>query len=525
MDRLMRTKHLFCVLSLVFGASALSAQSPDILYTFSPTANNYQQGPTGLVADANGNLYGILEDGGNMTCAPAGCGQIYELASPGGSFGSWTSQILYQFTGGSDGCSPSGQMAIDASGALYGVANGASCSQGTIFKLTRSSTGLWQLQTIYSGSGWNAVLALDPNGNVYATQIGSGVFEFEKPQSSGGAWTVEQIATVDGELTGGLEYFNGKLYGTTSNGGSGFGSVFELTSTGKKNPTWSVANIATFNGGTDGSGPSYFTQLGLSVAKAGLIFGVTQGLPPCAEPGDCGTVYELQKQSGGSWLRTVIHSFDGTDGALPMTVTASSNGEQVFGTTFEGTGVSSAGNAFVLSAPTTSAASWNLRAFDFSEWNVVGGGGYPFGNVVIDADGLGVYLTPQGADSVLDVQGLITVGAPFKAAGNTGERCIDVSYPRAGDEVKFTNVCSRRVDFWSCAQNSAPGSNACSPIIDLSVYQANFLDSNRTATLNISTEPGLGVVGNALECPAGQYPVLYTDTLGNQHLDCGNPQN
>jgi len=57
MKLLKHTSYLPCALSLILGTSASMAQSPTVLQTFSPTPNNYQQQPTGLVTDAKGNLY------------------------------------------------------------------------------------------------------------------------------------------------------------------------------------------------------------------------------------------------------------------------------------------------------------------------------------------------------------------------------------------------------------------------------------------------------------------------------------
>jgi uncharacterized repeat protein (TIGR03803 family) len=507
---------------LVLGSTALTAQSISTLYTFPPTSNNFEQEPTGLVADSDGNLYGILQSGGNMACKPAGCGQIYKLTSPGGSFGTWTEETLYQFTGESDGCWPIGQLAIDSSGALYGVTSGASCSPnaGTVFKLTPSSKTPWKLDTIYD-QGLNAVLALDSDGNIYGTSYSAAV-ELVKPKTSSGKWDAEQIATIVGGATGGLQFFDGDLYGTTSVGGSGFGTAFELSPPAKGRTNWTLNSIATFKGGTDGSGPTGNNQLGLSVVSADEIFGVTQGSPPCAAPGDCGTVYELQKQKNGTWLRTAIYQFDGTNGALPTTVTATSNGNHVFGSAFEGTGAASSGTAFQLSAPAKSGESWTEQAFDFADWTVSSGGGYSFGNVLIDEDGLGVYMTPQGADAVVDVQSLIPVGPPYEETGSAA--CIELGFPTG--EVTVKNTCSRRVDFWFCGGASSKSTKYCTvdgKIIDFSKYQAAFLGSKRSATIKVFTEPGFETNGVALVCNSGVYPIYYTDTLGNPHLYCGTP--
>jgi len=85
----------------------------DLLYTFQSN-----QGSTSdrLTLDAAGNLYGVAS-----TCA-TGYGCIYKLSSSGGGY---TFTDLYDFTGHGDGQHPSGPVAIDGNGNLYGTAQAA----------------------------------------------------------------------------------------------------------------------------------------------------------------------------------------------------------------------------------------------------------------------------------------------------------------------------------------------------------------------------------------------------------------
>jgi uncharacterized repeat protein (TIGR03803 family) len=87
-----------------------------VLHTFASygdAADGSSPGPV-LVHDASGNLYGITETGGGNGCAypeANGCGTIFEVAPDG------TEKVLYRFTGGADGSSPS-WLVIDGSGNL-----------------------------------------------------------------------------------------------------------------------------------------------------------------------------------------------------------------------------------------------------------------------------------------------------------------------------------------------------------------------------------------------------------------------
>jgi hypothetical protein len=72
-----------------------------------------------LVFDAAGNLYGSTALGGTGLCDRGqGCGLIFELSPVSGS---WVETVLYNFTGGSDGAAPSGNLVFDSAGNLYGT--------------------------------------------------------------------------------------------------------------------------------------------------------------------------------------------------------------------------------------------------------------------------------------------------------------------------------------------------------------------------------------------------------------------
>jgi hypothetical protein len=55
----------------------------------------------GLVRDAAGNLYGTIEQGGDLTCSlESGCGTVLKIETTG------KEKLLYSFTGGADGARP-----------------------------------------------------------------------------------------------------------------------------------------------------------------------------------------------------------------------------------------------------------------------------------------------------------------------------------------------------------------------------------------------------------------------------------
>jgi uncharacterized repeat protein (TIGR03803 family) len=98
----------------------------------------------------------------------------------------------------------------------------------------------------------------------------------------------------------------GNIYGTTVLGGNfGSGTVFQLSLTPNG---WVHTVLYSFTGGADGGEP----YKGVSLDRAGNLYGtaVTGGSGSCE--GGCGVVYRLTK-SGGTWTQTVIHAFTGGD--------------------------------------------------------------------------------------------------------------------------------------------------------------------------------------------------------------------
>jgi len=92
-------------------------------------------GPFGsLSMDAAGNLYGTAYQDGAYGGCDGGCGAVFKL-TPSGS--GWTYASLHDFTGGSDGAHPFGNMIFDSDGNLYGTASGGGNSNsGVVWEIT-----------------------------------------------------------------------------------------------------------------------------------------------------------------------------------------------------------------------------------------------------------------------------------------------------------------------------------------------------------------------------------------------------
>ncbi len=107
------------------------ANKEKVMHTFGHKASNGEE-PSGGLLDKKGNFFGTTFYGGidNSTCS-LGCGVIYEISAEG------KYSVLYSFTGANDGWDPSGFLAEDSAGNIYGAAmDGGSGSNGVIYQIT-----------------------------------------------------------------------------------------------------------------------------------------------------------------------------------------------------------------------------------------------------------------------------------------------------------------------------------------------------------------------------------------------------
>src|SRR5258706_9022605 len=108
-----RTDMHFCpwmsiVLLLAFLTSPGNAQSFNALYEFQ--GNSDGGGPNDVIRDSAGNLYGTTVTGGIAVY-----GTVFKLDTSG------KKTTLYEFKGGTDGEQPHGNLLLDANGNLYGT--------------------------------------------------------------------------------------------------------------------------------------------------------------------------------------------------------------------------------------------------------------------------------------------------------------------------------------------------------------------------------------------------------------------
>jgi uncharacterized repeat protein (TIGR03803 family) len=294
---------------------------------------NGQDGGTpngGLIFDAAGNLFGTAFGGGT------GGGTAFETTSGSGG---WTFNVLYEFClqyHCPDGGDPSAVI-MDGLGNLYGTAlAGGSYSDGIVFELTPGSGG-WDETILHSfnyadGDFPYAALIFGKTGDLYGTTFSGGAYGggsvFRLKPTSGGVWNERVLYSFcpggspcndgEGPYAGVVLDRSGNLYGTTTQGGGNTcgethcGTVFRLTRA--RSGGWRHTVLYAFPNPMNGSFPTG----GVVIDKAGNLYGATVagGTDGCS--GGCGVVYMLAPSGNGKWTYTVLHKFDGADGAQPL---------------------------------------------------------------------------------------------------------------------------------------------------------------------------------------------------------------
>jgi uncharacterized repeat protein (TIGR03803 family) len=297
-----------------------------------------------LVVGPDGALYGATTEGGGDGCGGngTGCGTIYRVTPPPGpcriALCAWDESVIHSFASGSDGANPEYVgLVFDNQGNLYGTApyNNSSGGYGVVYKLTPQG-GAWTYNVLYTFTGGSdgeypqSGVTLDTSGNLYGTTPNNYFGEVYQLTPSRSGWTKNTLYNFQGGTdgsspVGGLIFdSHGDLYGSTTQDGTGGGTVFQLTP--QQDGTWAETLRQDLPGGHYGPFSSLTTD------AAGNLYGTTD------EGGayGYGSVFKLT-YSGGNWVYTTLHDFTGgSDGAYPsggVTLDASGN---LYGTTANG---------------------------------------------------------------------------------------------------------------------------------------------------------------------------------------------
>jgi len=246
---------------------------------------------SGLVADGTTSFYGTTGTGG-----PTGYGTVFSITRQG------SLNTIYSFSGGTNGGDPAGGVITGTDGNLYGTTEiGGTNSVGTIFKLTPGGA-ITTLHTFTTGTNDGnspaAGLVIASDSNFYGTTLTGGTSGYGTVFQLTTSGSYQSIYSFGGGGDGANPYAplidgtDGALYGTTRAGGySNAGVAYGITYTG----TESV--LYTFNNGADGGHPD-----------APLVAGTDGFLYGTAETGGTagyGAVYQIT----GPGAENTIYSF------------------------------------------------------------------------------------------------------------------------------------------------------------------------------------------------------------------------
>jgi uncharacterized repeat protein (TIGR03803 family) len=320
------------------------AQPETVLYNFcsQPNCIDGENPVSSLTPDGAGNFYGTTQLGGANIY-----GTVYEL-SPNG-VGGYNETVLYSFCSlrnCADGSSPDSNVTFDGRGNLYGtayygglLASGPFSGYGVVFELSPEPRGGCPSGS-NSGNGWCETVLYSFMSNP------DGAFPF-----SGITWDAY-----------------GNFYGTTYGGGSGTGTVYELSPNGSGG--WNEQVIYDRGG-----------YAGLTLDGSGNFFG--------ADDAEYGHVFKLSPNGSGGWNAIILHTFKGSpkDGSGPEGAPVLDSAGNVYGTTVLGGATGGMGSVWKLTpSPSGEYTEEILSSFI---WKY---GANPKAGVVLDSSG-NIYST------------------------------------------------------------------------------------------------------------------------------------
>jgi uncharacterized repeat protein (TIGR03803 family) len=416
--------RLLLILFVFLSSAAIaSAATETVVHSFIPWANG--AGPSQLIADAQGNLYGTTRNGGTYEG-----GTVFKLTF--GSNRHWQESVLYSFGGRpTDGTLPWGGVTLDAAGNLYGTTfYGGAFQNGIVFELTPAANGRWRETILHSfgkapdGANPYSSVTIDAAGNLYGTTSSGGSHNcgailpcgtvFELSPASDGTWRETVLHSFKEKNSGGQYPIAGvvidaagNLYGTTTGGGAGTGSVFEL-SPSSKCWTFSVLHAFTGNSNFDGYDPNG----GLTLDASGNIFGTTLG----GGTQGAGTFFELQKSAGGVWKETILFNFiPNGSGIWPAATLIQDGAGNFYGTTLISSTLNTQGNGTVFELSPNGSGGWTQTTLYTTQG--ISGNMFPSGGVVFGPGGSLYGATGYG--------GAAQAGSIFALAPGSGGKWVE----------------------------------------------------------------------------------------------------
>jgi len=264
-------------------------------------------------------------------------------------------QILHVFGTRGDGDLAASGVVVDAAGTLYGVTTeGGKNQAGTVFQVTPPASGQskWT-ETVLHNFGGSSIDGQSPRSVLRLLQ-------------------------------------NGRLQGSTAEGGSfGAGTLYELRPPKFGKSSWTQEILNSFGNGSDIQGTFPATTPVPLTADRTVLYGTAQG----GGAANMGLVYALQGD-----VQTVLHEFNGGDGALPGNQLVADKAGNLYGMSFVGDRFG-LGNIYRLSPPASPGQPWGFQVLH----TFTGGsdGRAPGNALFIDSRGVIWGTNASGGDQLL----------------------------------------------------------------------------------------------------------------------------
>jgi hypothetical protein len=375
-------------------AHAAQAQSPPgahlkPIYEFRGPVHGYAGNGATFTTGANGVVYGLSGPGSHRG------GGIFALLPPAGGSGKWRLQQVFAFPAPQQLLyTPVGPPALDQDGNFYVEISIA----GQVLRVAPPGPGetKYHVSVIATVGGYpSGGLTVGAGGVLFGTtQVGGSgqgsVFELTPPRGHGKLWhqtTLVSLSGADGNTAYGtvLQGPGGEVYAVTGYGGAGNGTVIMLTPPAGGSGAWAETVLHTFNLATDGGTPN----AGLVRDAAGVLYGVAVE----GGAGGYGTAFSLTPQQGGGYAYQVLHAFTGRpDAQSPAQPLVLQPGGTLLGTSeygcLYGNELENGGCIFKLTPPRHGSTNWTEAPLYSFGLNTLHIGQYPYGNIVAAAGGI-----------------------------------------------------------------------------------------------------------------------------------------
>jgi uncharacterized repeat protein (TIGR03803 family) len=431
----------------------------------------------------------------------AGNNKLYALTSAGGANGlgaiiEYTQGTTYVkridftgTTGAAIGAQPKGSMTL-ASAKLYGMTTaGGANGLGAIFEYdyvnniyTKKLDFTGTTSTV-TGSAPEGTMLLASNGKLYGLTRTGGtsdlgvLFEYDNTNNAYLTKVNFNGATLGSNPTGGLiQATNGKIYGTTSTGGSnGFGTLFEFD---PSNGAIAVLHHMTSGGGSNPKG-------GVRQAANGKLYGMTSA----GGSNSAGVIFEYNLSTT---TYTKLVDFTGTNGSTPVYTQfyevcklpdAASAVSTTVTTVCQG---ASASSAFSIAAITNATSySWTIPAGASITASTTNTPGIALGGAaagVYTVEGRGVNVCGTGTQGAVSV----TVSASPVIGVQSGSVCQGLSFNLSPSGATTYTVVGGGPTVVSPASTTAYSVNGTNANGCISAVPG-------TATVTVSPAPLVGV--------------------------------